>query len=149
MLPRLLTVARSASLSHRITLKSTPTLLGSYAKCPSICRFNSNLPRNMVPSTGPLEPSQPRLSLTFTCTANGCSHRSTHEFSKASYERGIVLVQCPSCKNRHLIADHLGWFKEATEDGKLRTIEDLMRAKGENIRKGRLDVGGTVEYVEN
>lgn len=50
-------------------------------------------------------------SLTFTCTANDCGHRSTHEFTKRSYTRGIVLVQCPECKNRHLIADHLGWFK--------------------------------------
>ena len=39
-------------------------------------------------------------SMTFTCTANDCGHRSTHEFSKKSYQKGIVLVQCPSCKNR-------------------------------------------------
>lgn len=50
---------------------------------------------------------------------------------------------------RHLIADHLGWFKESTEDGKLRTIEDLLKAKGEKVRRGRLDAGGTVvEYIE-
>jgi len=49
--------------------------------------------------------------MTFTCTADGCGHRSTHEFAKRSYTKGIVLVQCPSCKNRHLIADHIGWFK--------------------------------------
>ncbi len=65
-------------------------------------------------------------SMTFTCTASDCGHRSTHEFSRRSYEKGIVLVQCPSCKNRcvpfpylkrlspticrHLVADHLGWF---------------------------------------
>lgn len=63
--------------------------------------------------------------MTFTCTVPDCGHRSTHEFAKRSYEKGIVLVQCPGCKNRsvlepnkaailiirHLIADHLGWFK--------------------------------------
>ena len=49
---------------------------------------------------------------------------------------------------RHLIADHLGWFKDSTQDGKLRTIEDLLKAKGEKVRRGRLDVGGTVEYIE-
>lgn len=32
-----------------------------------------------------------------------CGHRSTHEFSRVSYEKGIVLIECPSCKNRHLI----------------------------------------------
>lgn len=52
--------------------------------------------------------------------------------------------------DRHLIADHLGWFKdhEATEGGKLRTIEDLMRAKGEKIQRGRLGEGGVIEYNE-
>jgi len=59
-----------------------------------------------------------------------------------------VLVECPGCKNRHLIADHLGWFKDSTQDGKLCTIEDLLKAKGEKVRRGRLDVGGTVEYIE-
>ncbi|EIW67256.1 hypothetical protein TREMEDRAFT_33730 [Tremella mesenterica DSM 1558] len=83
--------------------------------------------------------------MTFTCTANDCGHRSTHEFSKRSYERGIVLVQCPQCKNRHLIADHLGWFKESTEDGKLKTIEDLLKARGEKVVRGRLGPDGDIE----
>jgi len=50
---------------------------------------------------------------------------------------------------RHLIADHLGWFKEGTEDGKLRTVEDLLRARGEKVTRGRLDAGGVVEYAES
>jgi len=65
-------------------------------------------------------------SITMTCTANDCNHRSTHEFTKKSYQKGIVIIQCPSCKeryvpicpiprksgsdDRHLIADNLGWF---------------------------------------
>lgn len=32
------------------------------------------------------------------------------------------------------------------EDGKLKTIEDLLRAKGEKIRKGRVTLDGTIEY---
>ncbi|KAI0741985.1 DNL zinc finger-domain-containing protein [Daedaleopsis nitida] len=94
-----------------------------------------------------LETSEPRLSLTFTCTVEACHTRSTHEFTKRSYTKGIVIVQCPGCNNRHLIADHLGWFKESTEDGKLRTVEDLVRAKGEKVRRGRVDAGGVVEYA--
>lgn len=38
----------------------------------------------------------PKLSLTFTCTVQDCGHRSTHEFTKRSYEKGIVLVQVSS-----------------------------------------------------
>lgn len=46
------------------------------------------------------QPDEPRLSLTFTCTVPQCETRSTHEFTRRSYERGIVIVQCPGCKNR-------------------------------------------------
>jgi protein import protein ZIM17 len=42
----------------------------------------------------------PKLSMTFTCTADNCGERSTHEFSRQAYESGIVLVQCPGCHNR-------------------------------------------------
>lgn len=45
----------------------------------------------------------PKLSITFTCTVEGCGERSTHEFTKHAYEKGIVLVQCPGCKNRYCI----------------------------------------------
>ena len=52
----------------------------------------------------PLEPVEPRLSLTFTCTVPDCNTRSTHEFAKRSYEKGIVLVECPGCKNRCVLS---------------------------------------------
>ncbi|KZT09819.1 zf-DNL-domain-containing protein [Laetiporus sulphureus 93-53] len=90
---------------------------------------------------------EPRLSLTFTCTVTTCGTRSSHQFTRRSYEKGIVIVQCPGCKNRHLIADHLGWFKESTEDGKMKTVEDLVRAKGEKVRRGVLLEDGVVEYA--
>jgi DNL zinc finger len=41
-----------------------------------------------------------RLQMTFTCTAENCGHRSTHQFSARAYNSGIVLLTCPSCKNR-------------------------------------------------
>lgn len=51
-----------------------------------------------------------RLKIVFTCTAPTpddaaatCGHRSSHEFSRNSYEKGVVIVQCPQCNNRHLI----------------------------------------------
>lgn len=43
----------------------------------------------------------PRMQITFTCTAEDCDRtRSTHQFTKKAYESGIVLIQCPGCKNR-------------------------------------------------
>ena len=43
---------------------------------------------------------EPKLQLTFTCTVPNCSERSTHEFTKRAYTKGIVIVQCPKCQNR-------------------------------------------------
>jgi protein import protein ZIM17 len=46
----------------------------------------------------------------------------------------------------HLIADHLGWFKDATGGG--RTIEDFMKEKGVTVKRGHIDPNGTVtEYA--
>jgi mitochondrial protein import protein ZIM17 len=52
----------------------------------------------------------------------------------------------PPPLSRHLIADHIGWFKESTEDGKLKTIEDILRARGEQVTRGRLGSDGDIEY---
>ncbi|KZP01903.1 zf-DNL-domain-containing protein, partial [Calocera viscosa TUFC12733] len=80
---------------------------------------------------------EPRLSLTFTCTAPGCNgHRSSHTFTKRSYDQGVVLVECPECHNRHLIADHLGWFSDGTDGGKNKTLEQIMAAKGVPVTRG-------------
>lgn len=35
------------------------------------------------------EQAVPRLAISFTCTVTGCSHRSTHQFTKAAYDKGI------------------------------------------------------------
>ncbi|KAN0088796.1 DNL zinc finger domain containing protein [Tylopilus felleus] len=121
-----------------------------------VVRANSSaasLPKSQgEPAKSPLttaqtkvDSSEPRLAIAFTCTADGCNHRSAHTFTKRAYERGIVIIQCPSCKNRHLIADNLGWFKDDTQDGRLKNIEDIVRARGEHVQRGTLDTDGVVE----
>ncbi|EPQ56539.1 zf-DNL-domain-containing protein [Gloeophyllum trabeum ATCC 11539] len=117
--------------------------------------YSDSPPSSGIPSSS--QPQQlgqlePRLSLTFTCTVPNCSHRSTHTFTKRAYEKGIVIATCPGCKSRHLIADHLSWFKdERTQDGKLRTIEDIMKAKGETVRRGQIKLddlqNGAIEWA--
>lgn len=149
----------------------------------------SSLPK--VDTTGtktPIGRIQRRLQITFTCTATlpstraaageaeqegqdqPCHHRSTHEFSRTSYEKGIVLIECPGCGNRHLIgkcpsfsarhrrnltlthvtlhytADNLQWFSStpspshpsglpigSVEERQPRTVEQLMKEKGEQV----------------
>ncbi|KII92792.1 hypothetical protein PLICRDRAFT_89327 [Plicaturopsis crispa FD-325 SS-3] len=115
--------ARSSSTSASPTPESTPSTSVSTSS-----------------DSAPLEPppDEPRLSFTMTCTATGCTTRSSHTFTKRAYQTGVVLVQCPGCSNRHLIADHLGWFSDATQGGKNPTIEDILRAKGEGVRRGRV-----------
>lgn len=76
-----------------------------------------------------------KMLIGFTCKV--CQDRSHHVMSKHSYTKGVVLIQCPGCKNRHLIADNLGWFR----DGKT-NIEDLVKEKGEAIRHVVVDDQG-------
>lgn len=54
----------------------------------------------------------------------------------------IVNMLTRSLTRRHLIADHLGWFKDTrTADGKFKTIEHIMKEKGELVKRGRITNG--------
>jgi mitochondrial protein import protein ZIM17 len=77
--------------------------------------------------------------LSFTCIP--CDHRSHHNVSKQGYHRGSVLISCPNCRNRHVISDHLDIFG----DRKF-TIEDLMREKGQLVKRGTLGEDGDIEF---
>lgn len=78
---------------------------------------------------GQIKPKEkPRYQLSFTCKK--CSTRSTHEISKQAYHKGTVLIQCPGCKNRHLIADHLKIFSDTSI-----TLEDILARTGETMEK--------------
>lgn len=94
------------------------------------CSGHSHAPQN---GAEPLKMDHPMLLLSFTCKK--CDTRSSHMMSKQAYNHGSILVQCPGCKVRHLIADHLGIFS----DNKI-TIEDIMNAQGQTIsnREGDL-----------
>lgn len=75
---------------------------------------------------------QPHYELTFTCRP--CGHRSRHAVSKQGYHHGSVLIACPGCRNRHVISDHLRIFGD-----KAMTVEDLLRERGELVKRGTLD----------
>ncbi|KAF2487343.1 DNL zinc finger-domain-containing protein [Neohortaea acidophila] len=84
---------------------------------------------------------EPAYELTFTCRK--CLHRSSHRVTKQAYHFGTTLITCPGCKNRHLISDHLKIFSD-----KGITIEDILREKGQYLRKGRLGDDGDVEFYD-
>lgn len=76
---------------------------------------------------------QPQLMIAFTCKK--CNTRSSHTMSKQAYTKGTVLIQCPGCKNRHLIADHLKIFSDHSIN-----IEDILKAKGEEVSQSSQDL---------
>ncbi|KAL8716002.1 MAG: hypothetical protein Q9220_000669 [cf. Caloplaca sp. 1 TL-2023] len=142
--PRINTPFSTTPLLRRQNLLNTPSPSHAFHSHPSL----SASPALSSPSLSSLSqqeelsipPDVPKYQLTFTCKP--CSHRSTHTVSKLGYEKGTVLITCPDCKNRHVMSDHLKIFSD-----KSITIEDIMREKGELVRRGRVGAdGGDVEF---
>lgn len=70
-----------------------------------------------------------KLAIVFTCTV--CDTRSVKQFTENAYNNGVVIVQCPGCQSRHLIADNLGFFEDE-EDGW--NVEKALSRMGENVQ---------------
>ena len=85
---------------------------------------SASKPAEKLPA-GHIDFTKRQLLMMYTC--GKCEVRSAKAFSKVAYTQGIVIVECPSCGARHLIADHLGWF------GNKGTIEQFAEERGETI----------------
>lgn len=80
------------------------------------------------------------MHMAFTC--GQCGTRALRSFSKHAYTHGVVIVTCPGCDARHLIADNKGWF------GEERNVEEVMRKRGVRVpvlRDGTLEFNDAAE----
>ncbi|GET89174.1 hypothetical protein, conserved [Leishmania tarentolae] len=77
-------------------------------------------------------PTDGDMVAAFTCRP--CDYRMVKRFSKHAYTKGIVIVECPNCRAKHLLADNLGWMEDTATN-----IEDILKAKGERVVR----IGGT------
>lgn len=73
------------------------------------------------------------IGLAFTCDANDCGTRISKRIKRRSYERGTVVVQCPTCEKYHIIADNMGMYKEVT--GGARNVEELAKQQGQKVKR--------------
>ena len=144
-----------AANSHRILQISQHAIPSTILRSTAFYRYPPSSIRGRqqstaaVPSSLPDEesssediPEAPQYEITLTCKP--CLHRSTHRITKQGYHKGSVLVRCPSCHNLHLIADKLGFFSD-----KSITIEDILREKGQLIKKGHLSGQGDIELWDD
>jgi len=92
-------------------------------------RWYGNLPSIQNNENQPENKTSDQMQIIFTCTV--CNTRNSRKFSKVSYKRGIVIIECDGCSNNHLIADNLGWFP----DTGCKNIEEILAAKGEKVKR--------------
>jgi hypothetical protein len=67
-----------------------------------------------------------KLAAVFTCKV--CNTRSMKQFTEQAYQSGVVIVRCPGCQNRHVLADRLGYFDDTDID-----LERIARDNGESL----------------
>lgn len=77
------------------------------------------------------------LYMMFTC--GKCNTRAARGFSRQAYENGVVIVTCPGCQAKHVVADRMGWFGEPG------SVEDFIAEKEKGDGDGRDFLAGTVK----
>ncbi|SCU98705.1 LAFA_0G19702g1_1 [Lachancea sp. 'fantastica'] len=123
------TVVRCSVPRARHFSRLNTTILPVFTRTFSVSRFQRNeMPKDLTAAAkaAAVKTDKPAMMIAFTCKK--CNTRSSHTMSKQAYTGGTVLIQCPGCKSRHLIADHLKIFSDDHI-----TIQDILSTKGESV----------------
>jgi hypothetical protein len=81
-----------------------------------------------------------KLAIVFTCTV--CDTRSAKQFTEQAYNNGVVIVTCPGCQNKHLIADRLGYFQDGEFD-----LNNVAEQRGEQLKMLSTDEDNVLEIT--
>lgn len=125
MLARLVCRTAAPSVRSVVSIGRTVPLLHRVP-----IRYNSTSSGN---NTATLKVDNPQLMIAFTCKK--CDTRSSHTFSKQAYTSGSVLIQCPGCLGRHLIADNLNIFSDSKFN-----LEEYLKKSGQNLATDTQDL---------
>jgi protein import protein ZIM17 len=120
----------------RIQSHLPPTFQSQQRRCESTAKPLTDRPDELPKPEAREE--VPSYEMTFTCKP--CSTRSSHRMSKQGYHHGTILITCPGCKNRHLIADHLKVCDTSLvhlSPSQLLTCLDLLRQEHHSGRYSR------------
>ncbi|KAL7587953.1 uncharacterized protein LOC111913216 [Lactuca sativa] len=125
---------RSFSETNNSTVKNTVEVEEEHEASSSKSMEKSEIEKTEVSFSAKSELKiSPRHDLAMMFTCKVCETRSVKTISRESYEKGVVVARCGGCDNYHLIADHLGIF------GEKGSIEDILAARGEEVRRGNSD----------
>ncbi len=128
-----LTSVPAAPLSRRV-LQPQPWQSASFVRCNTSLAASPIRPSPTTPASSSPTATHPAYEIFFTCKP--CSHRSgPHRVTKQGFHKGTTLITCPSCKNRHVVSDHLRIFTDEGGD-----LVDIMKRHGEKLKKGKLGI---------
>lgn len=130
---------QSAFVQSATWVRGAPQRNACPARRRELLRSCAQEERRLPEGVGPAEPPVPnfgfvgaeKLGVSFTCTAGDCGTRISKMIRRSSYEKGTVLIQCPTCRIKHIISDNLGWYSDTASN--LNNIEKIAESKGERV----------------